>query len=652
VTTRLRTAYTRAMLVTGALALLVFPYRCQAQHAAIQIKTFTVGPDEALTYPDSSSGANHLAGLADEHTTFLPPVVSGAPYLVFGAAVTSATSAGDWGVVVLQTTDLKTFDFATSLGYNFPELTSALPFSKCKLSDNTEFDENYAAPGSVVQDPTMPAGNLIMLYEEENHCPGGVFQQPFYATVGFARSSDNGKTWPAPQSGALGGPSRHPVLQSPEPQPAVPHGYLGNAIPSGFVDKSANGDYYLYVAYTYFSTSGQAVRVARAHLGVDPLTFLKWHNGSFSQPGIGGLDSAVTPSTGCAGTQQESPEISYNDDLGLYLMIFKCYSGPASARVGSWYYSTATSLDLEDWTAPQSIQNSQYALTSPCPGQTTGQDFDGFYPSTMSPGAASGHTKLTGYFFFSHVTCDLASRQFLSRAFTITTEPAPQINSGGVVIHAGASATISPGSLVDIYGTNLATVALSASAGAALPVTLADAQVFVNGMAAPLIYVSPLQIIFQAPYETALGTASVIVVSNGATSAAMPVNVQAAAPFILTYGGNHAVVVNQDGSVNASGGGAAPGSVLVAYLIGSGPLDNAIATGADASSSPLSREELTTGVSVGGTIATVQFAGMTPGFAGLMQVNFVMPDLAQGDYPMQVSIGAAASNQPLVTVSK
>ena len=65
---------------------------------------------------------------------------------------------------------------------------------QCNPTYQTEFDGNYAAPGSVVQDPTLPPGNLIMLYEAENHCPGGVNQQPFYATVGFARSSDNGKT--------------------------------------------------------------------------------------------------------------------------------------------------------------------------------------------------------------------------------------------------------------------------------------------------------------------------------------------------------------------------------------------------------------------------------------------------------------------------
>jgi uncharacterized protein (TIGR03437 family) len=227
-----------------------------------------------------------------------------------------------------------------------------------------------------------------------------------------------------------------------------------------------------------------------------------------------------------------------------------------------------------------------------------------------------------------------------------------QINAGGIVIHAGTSPVVSPGSIVDIYGTNLAAAALNAPSGASLPTTLGGVQVLVNGMAAPLIYVGPLQIIFQMPYEAALGAGSVVVVSNNAASVAAPVTVQQAAPSILTYGSNRAVVVNQDGSVNASGNGAKPGDVLVAYLIGSGPLDNPIATGASAPSSPLSREKLTTSVFVGGSSATVQFAGMTPGFAGLVQVNFVVPNLAPGDYQMQVTIGSVASNQPLATVSR
>src|SRR5208282_3099616 len=148
-----------------------------------QIKSFSVGPDQTLSYPNSQ-----LPGLPDEHTTFMPPASSTAPYLVFGASNLGAGSTG--GAVVLETTDFVNFDLAASLGYSPQVMTPPTAIDKCNPTYVTEFDGNYAAPGSVVQDPTLPAGNFIMIYEAENHCPSGVVNFNYYATTGFARSSD------------------------------------------------------------------------------------------------------------------------------------------------------------------------------------------------------------------------------------------------------------------------------------------------------------------------------------------------------------------------------------------------------------------------------------------------------------------------------
>jgi hypothetical protein len=186
------------------------------------------------------------------------------PYLVFGAS--NITKTGQFGAVVLQTTDLKTFDFAPLAGYNDQVMAGPVPLlGQCNSAYLTEFD-GYAAPGSVVQDPTLPPGNFIMIYEAENHCSDGSFNVPFYATAGFARSSDSGRTWPAPINGVSGGPARHPILQISDPQPSVPHDYEGDALPSAFADLDADHNYYLYVTYAYLPTSGNddgRIRVAR-----------------------------------------------------------------------------------------------------------------------------------------------------------------------------------------------------------------------------------------------------------------------------------------------------------------------------------------------------------------------------------------------------
>ena len=189
---------------------------------------------------------------------------------------------------------------------------SPLAMPDCDPAYDTEFDENYAAPGSVVQDPTRPPGNLIMIYEAENHCPSGIHEHNFYATVGFARSSDNGRTWPPPANGEFGNADRHPILKQVDPEPAAVNEPMGDALPSAFVDINDKGEAYLYVTYGHAERpsepkpDGWLIRVARAKLGEvyhssgdhhrqDPdqngqLHFYKWYNSASSQPEIAGLD--------------------------------------------------------------------------------------------------------------------------------------------------------------------------------------------------------------------------------------------------------------------------------------------------------------------------------------------------------------------------
>ncbi len=230
----------------------------------------------------------------------------------------------------------------------------------------------------------------------------------------------------------------------------------------------------------------------------------------------------------------------------------------------------------------------------------------------------------------------------------------PRVFFGGAVVHGGVAQVVSPGSLVDLYGSAFASgVATLPSAVSKLPQQLGNTQVIVNSSPVPMIYVSPGQLIFQMPNEIAPGTASVSVRSEAGDSPAVSLRVQQAAPGILIYNGNRAVAVNQDGAVNSATSCAAPGSLLVLYAIGSGPLDNPVATGEFAPLTPLSREKLTTTVTVGGQTAEVLFAGLVPTTAGLMQINFRLPvGLPAGDAPLQLTIGTAASNSPLVCVGQ
>ena len=84
---------------------------------------------------------------------------------------------------------------------------------------------------------------------------------------------------------------------------------------------------------------------------------------------------------------------------------------------------------------------------------------------------------------------------------------APAINPGGIVNAATNQAApenfVSPGAIISIYGTGLAPVTREVRPGdidnGFLPEILAGVGVFFGGVAAPLFYVSPLQINAQVP---------------------------------------------------------------------------------------------------------------------------------------------------------
>jgi uncharacterized protein (TIGR03437 family) len=624
----------------------------------LQIASFSVGPDQTLTYPNNPATPGHITALPDEHTTIIPPAASGSPYLVFAAG---NISGGNWGALVLQTTDLKIFDFAAAQGYKSEVLTAPLQFGQCTAAWANTFDENYAAPGSVVQDPTLPPGNLIMIYEAENHCPGGVNQFPFYGTTGFARSSDNGKTWPAPENGVLGGPTRYPVLQNSTPPPTTEHGYIGNAIPSAFVDKDTNKNYHLYITYTSYPM--ERVHVARAQLSAQSssgqLNFLKWYNGSFSQPGIGGAESPITPSAGCPGSQFNS-EISYNDDLGQYLLIFVCESGASGTVTLAWYYSTATSLELQDWTEPQMILNSKNTVTTPCQGETTGNQVDGVYPSMMSPGAAAGHTKLTGYIFYFSGCMGAGTRQMMSRTFTINPGPAAPVISR-VANAEGESQTIAPNTWVEIKGTNLAPAGDSRIwqgsdfVNNQMPAKLDGVSVTVNGKNAFVYYISPTQVNILTPPDAISGPVQVVLTNNGAVSGAYVVQAQATSPsFFVFNGGPYVAATHADGSLlgptslyPGSTTPAKPGETIVLYANGFGPTTNPVVSGSITQSGSLSPMPV---IKISGITATVTFAGLVS--PAEFQFNAVVPaSIADGDQPITASYGGLSTQTgSLITV--
>jgi uncharacterized protein (TIGR03437 family) len=240
-----------------------------------------------------------------------------------------------------------------------------------------------------------------------------------------------------------------------------------------------------------------------------------------------------------------------------------------------------------------------------------------------------------------------------NHAIRVLSPTYPVIGANGVTNAASFATRISPGAIASIFGSGFGTSTFQADDGLPWPTTTNSlVSVKVNGVAAPLYYVSPGQINFQVPWATpTTGTVNVAVVVNGGSSNVINVPVATAAPGLFVLPSGQAAVENQDYSINDPSNPAKVGATIFAYLTGSGPVSPAAKDGVPASTTSLVYAQASTSATIGNLPATISFAGLAPGFVGLVQMNIVVPTgLAPGTYPLSVTIDGQTSNAAPITV--
>jgi uncharacterized protein (TIGR03437 family) len=197
-------------------------------------------------------------------------------------------------------------------------------------------------------------------------------------------------------------------------------------------------------------------------------------------------------------------------------------------------------------------------------------------------------------------------------------------NSAGGVL----SGRLAPGELISIYGMHLgaaAPVTATFDAAGFLPTTLGGVQVTIDGIPAPLLYVSETQINAVATLElTPRSSVELQIVPNSAPLPDFRTMVDIAAPGVFQNSGGSAAAINQDGSVNSQANPAAVGSYVSIWATGTGHFpgsDGQMATAANQFCEP--GLTLCAIFQSDGTPANVTYSGAGPGTVnGVVQINF------------------------------
>jgi uncharacterized protein (TIGR03437 family) len=196
--------------------------------------------------------------------------------------------------------------------------------------------------------------------------------------------------------------------------------------------------------------------------------------------------------------------------------------------------------------------------------------------------------------------------------------------------------SVSPGMLLGVFGTGLANSTATAS-GNPLNYSLAGVSAFVNGLGAPVTYASPNFLTIQVPFAAGAGPA-VLGINNNGQIAGFSFQISPTSPGVFADAGGNVVPIP---IVKA-------GTALALYVTGAGEVSPALKTAYSPSVGTalvnLPAPVLPLSVTVGGAPAFVEFAGITPGLIGVMQVNILVPaSTPLGNQPVVVTVGGAAS---------
>jgi len=231
---------------------------------------------------------------------------------------------------------------------------------------------------------------------------------------------------------------------------------------------------------------------------------------------------------------------------------------------------------------------------------------------------------------------------FLVLLALLAADPGAPLYSENSVVNpvAAIAGMYAPNSFITIYGERLSYVTRAMSPddlrAGMLPTVLigTGVQVLINHIPTNIYYVSPTQVNVLAPVSLATGPATIQLVNNGLAGPAIDIVLDQVAPAMFQLNGNLVLAAHLDGTVITPEAPARRGEVVVIYATGLGPtvppaIPNRLPTGAAGIARLAEFAVWLNGEAV--PADRILYAGISPPYAGLFQINLRIPEDAPPD---------------------
>ena len=259
-----------------------------------------------------------------------------------------------------------------SLGqYQFPEFQLTLAPADEILGGKTDVDAWDNGGSWLMSVFRVDGDTLVGFYHAEDHYygtdnPGNIAWKSLARVVSY----DNGMSWEQPER----------IIISNEPKPEIPT--WGGAGDNSVIWDEVNKRWLCYYQEHYIMLAMSGDPLGR------PGTWYKYYEGSFSQPGMGGLSSQVNGLTIAGG----NPSVHFNSYLNKYVITYHGWNR-------SIYLST--SANGIDWEVPANI-------IAPSGQRRV------WYPTII--GETDVSAGKVARIYYADMSPDLSDRNFVSRA--------------------------------------------------------------------------------------------------------------------------------------------------------------------------------------------------------------------------------------------